>query len=72
MNPLHSSRRDRSIEFVNVLSAVSRVADQGAAWHVDHQVQVFKRQLADQHGDRAGTSITSIVQDLPMIVRRTA
>src|SRR4051812_15753130 len=38
-----------SVELVDVFSAVLRVADQAPTAEVNHEIEVFQRQLADQY-----------------------
>ena len=43
-----------SILFVHPFAAVSRVADQGATLRIYHEIELFQRQLADQHRNVIG------------------
>ena len=43
-----------SIQFIDMFTAVCGIADECAAAEVDDEVEVFKRDLADEHWDVVG------------------
>ena len=59
-----TSQRKRSVQFVNVLSAMGGVADERSASQVNNEIEVFQRQLADQDGH--------FIRDLHHIHRATS
>jgi len=58
-----AQRRGNSVQFINMFPAVGRIANQRSAAEVNHEIQAFQGQLADQDGH--------LVRDLRDVHRAT-
>ena len=63
--------RAELVQFQDVLATVLGIADEFLAGGIDDEIEQLEGDLADEDGQSSGSSLTSVGQSRPWIVKRT-